>query len=590
MVSVQPQLNPIKPDAFVYALRELLKKHMPDERSRSALLPIASNLMGRGLGGLYKDLNKWLQSLGVEPALPPGYVVHVGKPGAKPAENRVSKTMLTLDKLKRLLTGDFDGSLGVLQGGPRDFLHTVPASYVALEDLKLLEPMMMRLAERAKRAIGKRPDVNLLEADPTQNRKVGQQLGAEVVRLMVENLVSEERLLSAVRQMVKDLEPVLLQLAQTDPRFFSDRKHPARVLMDRITHRSLAFADERAEGFGWFAKSVSNAVQVLVGTNGDAPSFARVLRKLEEGWARDDAAVRKRQEEAARALLHVEQRNLLAQKYADEFNLKIRDKDIPEHVAQFLRGPWAQVLAESQLRADGGTEPVGLDSAVDDLLWSMQVQLTRRNRNRLVQMVPGLLLKLRQGLQLIDFPEERIPLLFDDLITVHEQAFERDDLDAGEEVLAHTDSASVAGDDVPAAEYWLGDSEAADSGYVATSEDAALTDGLARIHAQETEHHQESGTWAIADLRVGTWVELFMNGQWLRAQLTWASPHLTLFMFVSAGGLAHSMSRRTMEQRRSQGLLRVVSGGDLVGDALDAVAQAALRNQMPPDSGRVPLA
>ncbi|MEN9538601.1 MAG: hypothetical protein RLZZ126_836, partial [Pseudomonadota bacterium] len=37
MVSVQPQLNPIKPDAFVYALRELLKKHMPDERSRSAL-------------------------------------------------------------------------------------------------------------------------------------------------------------------------------------------------------------------------------------------------------------------------------------------------------------------------------------------------------------------------------------------------------------------------------------------------------------------------------------------------------------------------------------------------------------------------
>jgi hypothetical protein len=69
-----------------------------------------------------------------------------------------------------------------------------------------------------------------------------------------------------------------------------------------------------------------------------------------------------------------------------------------------------------------------------------------------------------------------------------------------------------------------------------------------------------------------------LNGQWIRAQLTWASPHLTLFMFVSGRGLAHSMSRRTMDRQRARGMIRVVSDGDLVGSALDAVAQTALRN------------
>ena len=71
-----------------------------------------------------------------------------------------------------------------------------------------------------------------------------------------------------------------------------------------------------------------------------------------------------------------------------------------------------------------------------------------------------------------------------------------------------------------------------------------------------------------------------LHGTWVRAQLTWASPHRTLFMFVSGQGLAHSMSRRTMDRRREQGMIRVVSDGNVIGSALDAVAQTALRNNL----------
>jgi hypothetical protein len=87
------------------------------------------------------------------------------------------------------------------------------------------------------------------------------------------------------------------------------------------------------------------------------------------------------------------------------------------------------------------------------------------------------------------------------------------------------------------------------------------------------------------ELLPGAWVDLLIEGEWVRAQLTWASPHGTLFMFLSAKGLAHSMTRRTLERLRSSDVLRVVSRGDVVEGALNAVAAQALRNAGERDTG-----
>ena len=69
-----------------------------------------------------------------------------------------------------------------------------------------------------------------------------------------------------------------------------------------------------------------------------------------------------------------------------------------------------------------------------------------------------------------------------------------------------------------------------------------------------------------------------MEGAWVRVQLTWVSPHATLFMFTSQQGSAHSMSRRTLERLRSAGDIRVVADRPVIDEALDQVAKAALRN------------
>lgn len=578
-ISVQPHLNPIKPEAFVRALQACLLQYVPDEQARSLLITPAAGLLGVGLSQLYREVCRWLRSQGVEPATPVGTPVGGTRSGGKSAENSIGRTIVTLDKLRRLLTGEFNHAMG--GAGLTDFLHTVPASYVALEDMKLVEPMMKRLARRASLS----PDVKMgvkapdekIAREPTQSRQMGKQLGEEVVRMMIDNLMQDERLLSKVRALIKTLEPVLLALAQSDPRFFSERRHPARQFLDQLTHRSLGFSAESDDGFFLFLKAVSESAESLTQSAGDAAAFARMLRELEDGWTRVEAVQRQQHEEAARVLLRAEQRNLLAQRLADDFHERLKGKEIPELMSGFLRGPWAQVVAQSQLDCvDGRDDPDGYMALVDELIWSGQLRLTQRNRARLVQLVPDLLVKLRQGLQLIGYLEERIPVFFDALISIHEKAFEGRRMQAldrpADQILQEHDE-TMAQDGqfdtdemIQADGLWVDDDEAQLSDYLADDAEPLPETGLR--------------PWSAGDLNPGVWVELRVRGIWLRAQLTWASPHRTLFMFVSHGGLAHALSRRTMERLRMKGSIRLVADGHVIDNALDAVAQTALQNDL----------
>lgn len=71
----------------------------------------------------------------------------------------------------------------------------------------------------------------------------------EVVALMVDNIARDTRLLWPVQQFIRALEPALMQLALSDPRFFSHKEHAARRLLQDITDRSQAFNSPEAPGF-----------------------------------------------------------------------------------------------------------------------------------------------------------------------------------------------------------------------------------------------------------------------------------------------------------------------------------------------------
>lgn len=574
--TIQPGLNPLRPDVFVRALQSCLALHVPDASLRDLLIVPCAGLLGANLRKLYREMSDWLRSCGVEPAVPVGGKVHKGSgSGGKPVADSVSRTLLTLDRLRKLLAGDFDN-----KAPPRDFLYTVPASMALLQDMKQVDALVNRL-ERRPKAPAPPPPPDMLEVEPAQNPslpRLGQQLGQEVVRLMFDNLAQDKRLLPEFKRQLKAIEPGVLKLAELDSRFFSDRTHPARQFLDRITQRSLAFTTESDPGWHRFLATVEDSVRWLTSKVVDAATFGELIEHLQALWTDHDQGLLQRREEAARALLHAEQRNLLAQKLAADFMQQVEGLEVADFVGDFLRNSWAQVVAEAQLScADGSDDPYGYRALVDDLLWSVQKSTATRGRaRRLVQMIPGLLSKLREGLNRIEYPPELTARFFNNLITIHRAAV-HEGRDAISQAAADAVEAqeSEFGDSLAEAAIWLDQQEADESGYVGG-------DALAPEHpASPQALHEEPAEPARAgEMKTGTWVELRVKDEWVRAQLTWASPHATLFMFTSQAGSAHSMSRRTLDRLRAQGLIKIVAERNVVDEALDKVAKAALKNSL----------
>ena len=624
--TIQSGLNPLRPDVFVRAFQASFLEHVPNAQVRDALIVPSAGLLGVNLRQLYRELSDWLRSCGIEPAVPVGGRLYRGSGATgKSATDSVAKTMLTLDRLRHLLAGDFDPPK------VNDYLYTVPASMAMLQDMKQVDALVQRLEKRPRGDAAEPADKpaavepTMVKSDEAASPRLGHQLGHEVVRLMFDNLAQDRRLMPEFSRQLKAMEAAVFTLAQHDSRFFSDRTHPARQFLDRITQRSLAFSSPSDEGWRRFLGTVEDSVKWLHSKVVDAEVFGELMDHLQLQWAEHDGVLRTRREGAARALLHAEQRNLLAQKLAAEFAEAVQALDVAPFVGDFLKGSWVQVVAEAQLSCvDGSDDPYGYRAVVDDLLWSVQLSTGQRGRSQqLAQMIPVLLDKLREGLARIDYPPELTTRFFDQLIKVHADALDEGresnesaaaagasgDAGAGDlmDVVLVTDLAATAppADSAsgPAAEPaavksapvpavageplaapadsapWLAESEAQESGY--QDHDSYMPEDLVEplgpFGPSVAELPEPVGA---AELRIGSWLELIVNGDWLRVQLTWVSPNATLYMFTSLAGSAHSMSRRTLERLRAQGMMKVVAQRTVVDDAFDGVANAALKNTL----------
>ena len=210
-----------------------------------------------------------------------------GATAARGASSSLSRTVATFDRLRHLLSGQAQGQLG----GAQDFLPTVPFSYVALEELKLIKPMMQRLSQREspveKADVAQKGTGRGIVLEQARLRQLSRQLGEEVVRLMLDKLTQDERLVPSVRRLALGLESVMLGIAGSDPRYFSDHQHPARQVLDWLVSRGLCFRSDDDPGLPGFLGSASAALHVLRSPGADAARFATVLGELQSEWAPD---------------------------------------------------------------------------------------------------------------------------------------------------------------------------------------------------------------------------------------------------------------------------------------------------------------
>lgn len=232
-------------------------------------------------------------------------------------------------------------------------------------------------------------------------------------------------------------------------------------------------------------------------------------------------------------------------------------------------------------------DPGRYEELVDALIWSTQPALTRANTGQLARLLPKLLAKLREGLASIDYPPARTEAVFELLMEQHQQAFKPGPRVAAKppalpaEPQAAAQSAPTEEDDP-----WVAPTEAKESGYVDISKSPA-SEGAALVPESPTGSATALPAVApllplvpLAPLAIGTWVNLQVAGHWERTQLSWIGSQGNLFLFTSASGRTQSMTLRLLERLFHQGAMQVLTEQTVVDGALDAVAQAAMRNSV----------
>ncbi|MDP3230363.1 MAG: DUF1631 family protein [Acidovorax sp.] len=655
---VQPEHNPLRPEVFLQALQTVVSQMQVSAQVRHDWIGHMAQALGTELRALYKAQVERLKHSGLQPVgyamrQASGEYVYVAPAaaGAAPgfaSDNDLSTAassgdpLLTLDRLRRLLLGEFNenvahaqgyvatpapvsmprdeaqaeedfaerfarefespGQLPPLDAPPTDFASTVPAAFEALQEMNQVGHMMERLGnnQRAQDASshGGRSDA----VPPRKHASgLGEALSMEVVALMVDNIARDTRLLWPVQQFIRALEPALMQLALADPRFFSHKEHAARRLLQDITDRSLAFNNTEAPGFQSFMRSLMNLAGPLATATIDGPDeFEHALQQLHAKWAEKDQQHKQERQRAIETLKHAEQRHLLAARISRDLWLLPDFGKVPDEISRFLLGPWAQVIAQARLTDTTRTaDPGRYEELVSALIWSTQPALTRANTGQLARLLPKLLTKLREGLASIDYPAARTDAVFELLMQLHERAFKpvaggaAPPAASGAPVQTTLPKARPA---EPRAQP-LAPPDAVD----AMAKPSPLDDEdpwVAPSEARESGYMDDSMSpepespapvpaptapgmlIPLPPLTTGMWVNLLVGGDWERTQLSWIGSNGNLFLFTSTTGRTQSMTLRLLDRLLQQGALQILTEQNVVDGALDAVAQLAMHNSM----------
>jgi hypothetical protein len=570
---VQASSNPLRPEVWVRALHRSLGRSTATPATRALWMSHISRALGYELAALYRRLSQHMMQHGASPAAyriaAPHHEARAHVKGDSPGP--------TLRDLKRLLVG-VARNAGETQGLTRPAGQTmngmtVPAAMEALQGMQRADDVVRRMQERWQQGVWEAEAPTPGERGTTgPNFTPAQTLAREVARQMIANVAADARLLPDVQDVVRQLEPALLRLVMHDQRFFVERAHPARQLLEEFTQRSLGWPQPNAPGFTEFLAPLREAVQMLSQMPlEDEEPFQYALQVLRQSWADTEKRKRQRRATMARVLLKADARNYAAAEFAARLRERPDVASAPAHIRRFLVGPWCQVMAANAAVPD--PQNYGdCGDIVNDIVWSAQPRLAAQNPARLERITAPLLQAIRSGLASIGYRDTEAQEFVDGLAAAHAKVL------GG--ATSHEPPAPAQGDagvdwrqeSVP----WLAPDELAESQLMQAGHSVPATAFQSTQREPEAEHDAALPSAHVDTLQPGHYIEVMVRGSWTRWRLTWSSPHGSMLMFTDAAGQPESMTRQMLEKMVELGAVRLLPSGSVVDGALDAVALAAL--------------
>ena len=354
----------------------------------------------------------------------------------------------------------------------------------------------------------------------------------EIVALLFQSILTEERIPTAVRVWFARLQMPVLRVAVSEPDFFATIDHPARRLIDRMGSCVMGFdATSRAVG-DILEKEIKRVVQVV---EAYPDTGRRVFQTVLVEFEKFLEHYFKNQNEASRKGVslaqQVEQRETLAIQYTIELRKMLNEMPVQEGVREFLFHVWADVLAMAAVRYGNQSDATKeMKRAAADLIWSASAKVSREERAEVIRRLPPLLKTLREGMVHAGVPadkqDEHIQRLNNSLaaaFTAKTAAIPHERL---EELMVRLETL----------EELLPDAEDLEI-------DESMVHDLSGHESSELEVVSEGGSmptpamiaWA-RELQVGSWYMLDYRGRNEPMQLAWQGMRRQLTLFVSPHG------------------------------------------------------
>ncbi len=393
----------------------------------------------------------------------------------------------------------------------------------------------------------------------------------EVVALMFQSILSEDRIQPTLRVWFARLQIPVLRVALEEPDFFSSLQHPARRLIDRMGSCALGFDASLSESSAQALEAeIKRTVQVI---EQYPETGRRVFQLALDEFLKFLATHLQSHGQTGRLVSvaqQVEQKETLAVQYTIELRKQLDDMPVHEDIRDFLFKVWAEVLAVGAVKLGPKHETMqSLKQTASDLLWAASAKPTRAERGQVIAQLPGLLVRLRKGMTLLGLEAAEQETTIKSLSHILAEAFmSRTETIPPEKLAAVTRNLSSLEDFLP--QDGMDDLELdQESIELITGVDASSIEVLTQGGRPPSKAMR---AWA-SELQLGTWLQLDHNNNPVQVQLAWRSDRGQLCLFTTAFQRFYLIQTARVASYLQAGLLVPVEGESLTVRATRAALE-----------------
>jgi len=581
---VSAESNPLRPQIYASALWQAACVVSALPVHRTTLLRVSSGVAAGLLKNAWAAACTRLESQGIEPGIYRSVVISAGTSTGRPTLPDVNDPSTMAGLLASMPGGSASmqvsvGNAAVAMGSsPARGLTAGAASAEFEQALARLDELLRHLppvgANEAAEASAKRLSAQHAALAASAGTPAQRQV-IELVTRVFDAIAGDTQVSPAFAPAIARLRASALRVALRDPEMSGTARHAVWQLLDRIGeigHVAPQVGDPRGTALLGLCHALAD--QLANAPAPDATMYRRALNQLDTLLSNQLASQLQDAQPAVQALQLAERRELLEMRVSQRLIDQMAPMRTSASMRRFITGTWAKVLAEVITRDGEMAESThGYIKLVDELLWSLQLPDHPKSRQRLIGILPGLLKRLRAGMELIRLPAAEQTSVLDELMAIHTEALRPNTrADTGTTALTSEQIVQRMRDEVLPAS--TGHGSFSDS----VIDIASMETVPAELMPSEVSAPAEDPRKRIDTLRTGDRLRLFLHGRWSRVQLLWRSERGLFLLFAGeTASRTHSITQRALERLAGAGLMQPLEARPLVQRALDAVMRDAGR-------------